>query len=221
MGSAILPRLMTRLFHGVVCCGNPDGVYLTFDDGPDLDVTPRLLILLDHLNCPATFFVSGAQVERHPDVVRDALNAGHVIASHGFSHRSLLFAGEKTIRYELTHSREVIHQATGKQPELFRPPYGRFGQDLPELAAESGMTVVLWSLSPGDYRPAPASRIIHRLLGRVEPGDIILLHDRGRGTGRMLDWLPDIIAGLLDKALEPKPLTKSACRVTSHKPPVR
>ncbi len=206
MGSAILPRLAARFMPGVICRGNPDGVYLTFDDGPDPEITPRLLVLLDHLKCPATFFVTGFRAERYPGIVRNAVNAGHVIAGHGYNHRSLLFAGEKTIRNELNRTREAIHQATGDHPSLFRPPYGRLGPSVPEIAGELGMTVVLWSLSPSDYRPAAPSRIVRRVVGRAGSGDIILLHDRGRGSGQTLEALPDIVEGLRAKGLEPKPL---------------
>jgi peptidoglycan/xylan/chitin deacetylase (PgdA/CDA1 family) len=188
----------------VIARGDPGGIYLTFDDGPDPDTTPRVLELLAKDNTPATFFVSGIQAEKHPDLVRAISAAGHGVASHGYHHRSLGWAGTGACREELQRSVTTISYILNQPPpihnskflilnSLFRPPYGRFGPGVLKAAKELGLTIVLWSLSARDWKPASPRELADRIVTRVRPGDIILLHDRGRFAEAMLQALPEII----------------------------
>lgn len=206
MNSSLLPCLAASLLRGVICRGDATGVYLTFDDGPDPSTTPRLLDQLDRLECKATFFINASNAENHQDIVRNAFDAGHTIASHGYGHRSLMFASKRKILNDLRRSDDVITEITGKHPRFFRPPYGRIGPALIRTARQLGLTIVLWSLDAKDYTPTNSEIITRRINGKAAGGDIILLHDKGNSAQVMIDAIPDIIRSLRDKGLNTEAL---------------
>lgn len=206
MISDVLPKLAALLFSDVICRGNPDAVYLTFDDGPDPVLTPELLEILSKLDCRASFFVTGSRIERHPETIRDISRHGHVVASHGFDHVPFTFRSYRDIVSDLQRSRRVISDVTGKQVNLFRPPYGRLGFHGLRAARQLGMTIVLWSLSPADYRSDGSETIVRRVLKGASKGDIVLLHDGKPGCENTLKAVTPIINGLRDRGFNLKTL---------------
>lgn len=202
MISDVFPRLTSSLFSDVISQAEPVGVYFTFDDGPDPDCTPRLLEMLDRYECKASFFVTGKQIEKHPDLVRAEHWAGHTIGSHGYSHRSFIAFKHLQVLNDLNRSTDLIAGITGRSPSLFRPPYGRFGIPTLRVVRELGMKIILWSLSGGDYRKTTPEILSARIIDRVKPGDIILLHDRGDHTQTMLSALSVVLSDLRSKGLE-------------------
>jgi len=188
----ILPRIAGKIFLNVISKSDPDGVYLTFDDGPDPEITPQLLDELKRLDCLATFFITGSKAEKYISIVKQIHNAGHTIASHGYHHRSLALASQKNIRVDLKRSIEILSDITGHRPHLFRPPYGRIGPNLLKVVKELGLITVLWSVSAGDWHANQKEALIHRIIHHVKDGDIILLHDSG-GNGTTLSSISEII----------------------------
>ncbi len=200
------PRLAALLFRGVIAKGPPGAVYLTFDDGPDPSQTPHFLQILRAMNCPATFFLTGSNVIDFPVVALQIAHANQGIGSHGFSHLSLLSASRVSARKEIAASVKAIEQATGVQPKLFRPPYGRIGPGVNAAAAELGMMTVLWSLSGADWKEKNSAALTARIVNRARDGDVILLHDAGKCAPVTLAALPDIINGIRAKGLQIAPL---------------
>ncbi|MFH0766204.1 MAG: polysaccharide deacetylase family protein [Calditrichota bacterium] len=198
----LLPRLAGELIPGVISRRPTNLVYLTFDDGPDPDTTNRTLDILNQAGVSAAFFLTGFRVEQHPEVVRRIKEEGGLIGSHGYHHCSLLRADRSTIIPDLRRSIEVIQDASGLRPRLFRPPYGRFNPGLIRIAEALQLKIVLWSLIALDYQIKDASYLIRRIVTRAVGGDIILLHDQGRGAPIMLKALPAIIDGLHERGLE-------------------
>jgi peptidoglycan/xylan/chitin deacetylase (PgdA/CDA1 family) len=189
---------------GPVLAHGPAGqpvVALTFDDGPSPD-TAEVLDILAHYQVKATFFVIGQNVQRHPDLARRIVAEGHAIGNHTYSHP--LWVAVETpgqVARELDGAAAAIQAATGVYPTLFRPPHGWRSPWMLHLAHRKGYTVVTWSVSPDDWRQPPPGAIAMRVLQRVRPGAIILLHDGldTRGNPPMqntVDALPAIIEGL-------------------------
>ncbi len=207
MISDIFPRMAPLFFRNVVSRGDPAGIYLTFDDGPDPVFTPKILDLLEHYNCHATFFVTGRKAEKHPDIVRAANDAGHTIGSHGYTHRSFLFAGRHAVLDEINRSASVISDITGFDAGFFRPPHGLFKPSLPSLLKGLGMKLVLWSLSPADFVANPPTVLERRIVRRVRAGDIVLLHDGGKWVDNLLTALPRILERLTSRGLALKALS--------------
>jgi len=204
----MFPRIASRFSECIISHGDPDGVYLTFDDGPDPEYTPRLLDILDQYDCKATFFVTGMQAEKHTEILQRISKAGHTIGSHGYSHRSLWFENRNVIFAELSKTVEILSDLKGFNERLIRPPFGKFGRSLLTIVKELDLKIVLWSLSPGDYKPVEPSRLVELIVNRIKPGDIVLLHDKGNYAKRTIEAMPDILESIKDKGLIAKSLQR-------------
>src|SRR5215469_6438927 len=104
--------------------GAADHVALTFDDGPDPAWTPRFLEVLDSRAVRATFFLLGSMVAKAPGLAADIVAAGHEVGVHGWDHPYLLLRGPAATRDDMARARDIIADATGRQPRMYRPPYG-------------------------------------------------------------------------------------------------
>jgi len=170
-------------------------VALSYDDGPSPENTPELLEILAAAEAKATFFVVGAEVERHADLALRVLEAGHELGNHTFSHRDPRDLSDAEYRLEIERGARAIGEV-GAAPALFRPPFGKRPQQAARLCAGLGLTSVLWSVDSGDTMPFSTLRISAEVLDRVEPGDIVLLHDGGERRQRTLDATRDILKEL-------------------------
>ena len=181
-------------------------VALTFDDGPSAELTPWILSTLRRHDVQATFFVLGQRAEKLPDVLQEIDEAGHEIGNHGWTHTSLRSLFPEQIEQEVDDTNAVVEAATGKQPALFRPPFGRYPPSSVPLVAERGMSFVLWNADSRDWaRDADTDAIVERVLDEARPGAIILLHDSQVATARALDR---ILTGLSHKGLEIVPVSE-------------
>lgn len=178
-----------------VSCGADPCVALTFDDGPSSDVTPRVLEILREKNIKATFFLVGSQVDLNPAVAREVYAEGHAIGNHTYSHPPLFcFLTPRRLRDEITRAQEAIIRATGVRPDCFRSPVGLRHPLLEPALEQASLKFVLWALRTYDTRALKADALCHRILDNVQPGSIILLHDRpGPGSEAMLAALPGVI----------------------------
>lgn len=186
---AVYPR--SQLFGATLCRTNtPRKLAITFDDGPNPALTPQLLDLLDKHNAHATFFLIGKYVRECPEIVRETVARGHVIANHTDTHPNLFWLSPGAIRAELLRCQEAIGKVAGSSPKWFRPPYGFRNLWVVKTAAELSMRTVMWTLIPGDWKPRP----VEKLIGNLQPiasnaqqnlpkrkatGDVLCLHDGG------------------------------------------
>jgi len=179
-------------------------VGLTFDDGPSEEMTPRLLDILREKGVKATFFLVGREAERHPDLVRRLRDEGHVIGNHTFSHPPLFcFLTPSRLRMEIERTQEVLARLTGRRPRLFRSPVGLRHPFLAQTLEEVGVEYISWQLRTFDTYPQGREALRARVLGRINPGDIVLMHDRpARGTSAMLSALPEVIDLLRDRGYQ-------------------
>lgn len=152
-------------------------IALTFDDGPDPSVTPRLLRMLEAASAQATFFVLLTRVRRHGSLLNDILAAGHEIALHGPDHRRLTLLTSRTVFERTVAAKEELEDRIGKPIRWFRPPYGAQHPATYLAVRRAGLEVVLWGPSLWDWRDAPEEDRLRRALNGVEPGAIVLGHD--------------------------------------------
>ncbi len=179
--------------------GRHNALALTFDDGPNPAITPRLLDLLDRCGARATFFLIGRFARACPELAREIAARGHAVGNHTDTHPNLIWLSSARIAAELARCQEAIAEATGAGPRWMRPPYGFRGPHLDAAVRRQGLEgVVMWSVIAYDWKPQPAARLIARLR-RVRGGDIVVLHDgdhRGLGgdrqhvLGALEFWLP-------------------------------
>lgn len=172
-------------------------VYLTFDDGPDECWTPRILDLLAHRNVVATFFVVGRFALEQPELVRRIAAQGHEVGNHSWSHRHPWTLSPAATRLEVRDGAAVIADLIGRAPIFFRPPHGRLRRCMLEEIERSCQTLVLWDRSAVDWGPLGSASRISRRLKAVQNGDIVLMHDGGRGINRpeeLVKVLPQFLA---------------------------
>jgi peptidoglycan/xylan/chitin deacetylase (PgdA/CDA1 family) len=179
-------------------------VALTYDDGPDPEVTGALLDLLRERGCPATFFVVGRNVRAHPELVRRAVAEGHLVGNHSEHHAPLTnFYGPARTRAEIGSCQEAVTRATGETPRHYRPPVGLMNASVAPAARHFDLELVGWRIRSLDTVLGSAERVARRVLRRVRAGDIILLHDARQGRERVLEITTRILEGLADRGLEP------------------
>ncbi|MBI4012621.1 MAG: polysaccharide deacetylase family protein [Candidatus Rokubacteria bacterium] len=184
-------------------------VSLTFDDGPDPEVTPKLLRLLAARDARATFFLIGARAVRRPDVVRAIVAEGHEIGNHTWHHRNAWFLGPRATEEEVVGGARVLADITGVLPVLYRPPWGIVNVAALGAARRAGFTPVLWSVQPEGLRArAPGEQLRHcaRHLG---DGAIVCLHDAPGLPGapeRLLRLIPGLLELLADRGYAAVPV---------------
>ena len=195
-----LVRLPPRLAqHGEVA--------LTLDDGPDPDVTPAVLDLLEAHGASASFFCIGERVERHAELARDIVRRGHAVENHSQRHRhDFALLGPAAYRAELLTSQQRIGAVTGRTPRFFRAPAGFRNPFLwPQLGA-AGLQLASWTRRGFDVRDGDAQRVLRRLTRGLAAGDILLLHDghcarTAQGVPVVLQVLPALLELLRARGL--------------------
>ncbi len=205
----LFPRL--SFFLPIISKGKmgAKGVALTFDDGPDPEVTPQLLELLARHGVTATFFVTGARAELYPDIVKAILAGGHAIGNHSYSHSPFLMLKRRTTLQREIVSAQLVFQQFGIVPLVFRPPVGITNSRLWRVLLENGMFCVNFSCRAADFGNRRVTKLAGRLLAKVVPGDIILLHDVAPvqcNVTHLLHEFSTLIEGLKEKELEILPL---------------
>ena len=151
-------------------------IALTFDDGPDPDGTPAILDRLDELRLRATFFCLGVAAERAPELVEEILRRGHEVGVHGYAHRHHLLRSPKWIADDLAAADAALRRC-GVDPRWYRPTYGQAGSSTLIAARRRGWRTVLWSAWGREWATDDPEDVASRVLARVGPGGIVLLHD--------------------------------------------
>ena len=180
-------------------------VALTFDDGPDPATTPRILDALDRLGLVATFFCTGAHVERHPGLACELRDRGHAVGSHGYAHEHHLLHGPGWIARDLDAALRVS-AAAGLSPRWYRPPYGQCSGPTLFAARRRGLSTVLWSAWGREWAAPDAGAVAARVGAALAPGAVVLLHDSDAfsppgSVERTLVALESVAADLADRGL--------------------
>ncbi|GAB5518360.1 MAG: polysaccharide deacetylase family protein [Rhodothermales bacterium] len=173
-------------------------VALTFDDGPTPFGTAPMVRLLDSLQVPATFFVTGRELNAHPELGRLLVESGHTLANHSYSHPQMVLKPLSFMRREVETTDSLI-RAVGYDGEVyFRPPYAKRLVMLPWYLKQTNRATVLWDVEPESYVDArtSADAMAAHVMERAQPGSIILLHVMYASRQTSIDAVPLIIEGL-------------------------
>lgn len=155
---------------------DPYLVALTFNDGPDDRVTPRLLDLLARHNVQATFFITGVDGRRHPDIVRRMAREGHRVENHGWSHTPLHLLDDGAGEEEIEATARLIDRLTGRRSTLFRPPGAGLHPQVLAAARRQDHQVVLWTNVGAESLPGVSAQDLVRWLQNPHPGAVLMLH---------------------------------------------
>jgi peptidoglycan-N-acetylglucosamine deacetylase len=192
--------------------GKPNGkkIALTFDDGPDDDYTPKILDILKENKIPATFFVTGVNVEKNIPIIKRMYMDGHEIGNHTFTHPDLEITSKDRERVELRSTRLLIESILGHSTLLFRPPYNTDAepQDINQIrplsiAKDEGYLTIASSIDPNDWQVrVTADTIVARVIDQQNRGNILLLHDAGGNRSQTVLALPRIISYFRQKGYQ-------------------
>jgi peptidoglycan/xylan/chitin deacetylase (PgdA/CDA1 family) len=171
-------------------------VALTFDDGPWPRSTDAILAELRSAGVKATFFMVGSAVNRRPEIARRVFTAGMEIGNHTQSHWTLGRASKKTASSQVQRGARTIQRVAGVTPRWFRPPGGSWSSVLKRAVKKQRERFVLWTVDPRDWSRPGARVIAQRVLDRVRPGSIVLMHDGGGERSQTVEALKLVIAGL-------------------------
>jgi peptidoglycan/xylan/chitin deacetylase (PgdA/CDA1 family) len=187
-------------------------VSLTFDDGPDPVTTPPLLQLLARYAARATFFVTGKRTAQYAELISEILAQGHDIGNHSYSHDNLLMLRRSEKVYREIEATQVLLRRFGISPVAFRPPVGITGPKLLHALEQQGLRCITFSCRAFDGGNRYLRDLSGRILKKVKPDDIILLHDiRPKGAidaEVFLREIEAILSGLKDKGLQVIPLAE-------------
>lgn len=177
-------------------------VFITFDDGPNPDITPFVLDLLKKYHWKATFFCVGENVKKHPELLRRILNEGHTVGNHTMKHLNSIKTQNELYLKSFREFEDIY------PTELFRPPYGRIK---PSVAKEIAKThqIIMWSWLSYDYDLSVSNERILAEAKRIKPGEILVLHDNAKITERQKELLPQLFKLLQEAGFRSKAISVS------------
>jgi peptidoglycan/xylan/chitin deacetylase (PgdA/CDA1 family) len=190
--SHLLGSNWTRLPDAAAARGE---IALTIDDGPDPEVTPQVLDILERHGTVATFFCIAELAQRHADLCGDIARRGHAVENHSLQHRhTFALRGLHALRRDIERAQDVLAGLTGARPQFFRAPAGLRNPLLDPVLQRCNLQLAAWTRRGFDTRPVAADTVLQRLSGNLRAGDILLLHDGH--AGRQPDGTPTIVAVL-------------------------
>ncbi len=166
-------------------------VYLTFDDGPNATYTPQVLALLKRYNARATFFMLGQNAAANPKLVNAVRAQGHAIGNHTWNHPALTRLSNGAIAQQLTRTTAVLGRRA-----CVRPPYGDHNARVDAVIRSTGAKVVIWTVDPVDWARPGSGVIASRVINRVRPGSVVLMHDGGGPRAQTVAALGQILPSL-------------------------
>ncbi|TDO83813.1 peptidoglycan/xylan/chitin deacetylase (PgdA/CDA1 family) [Flavobacterium chryseum] len=173
--------LISSNYHVKAFCNNPleteKKIAITFDDGPSV-FTLEVLALLKKYDIKATFFCIGKNVEAHPEIIQQIVDEGHLVGNHSYNHSPFFdFYNAKKISEEIQKTDAVLEKHTSKKINFFRPPYGVTTPSIRRALKITKHKVIGWNIRSLDGGTKNQNLIFNRLIKRVCPGGIVLLHD--------------------------------------------
>lgn len=152
-------------------------ISLTFDDGPNPEFTPQVLEVLKKHNVKATFFLLGSNVEQYPELAKRIVAEGHQVGNHSYNHPDLRTLTDAEIKQQFEWGQEVIEEAVGFRPDIYRLPFGAGGARVVKLMKQEGMTSILWNVDTMDWSSHDADSIIQVTEQELQKHSLILMHD--------------------------------------------
>lgn len=191
------PKLLHKLFPARIwgISVSDKSVFLTFDDGPNPEITPWVLDFLKNHNIKATFFCVGENVKRYPDIYQRILDEGHRTGNHTMKHQNGMKTNETVYLESIQETEEWI------QSDLFRPPYGRMNRKLDKILSKR-FKIIMWTWLSKDYDQTIETEKIIAASDKIIAGDILVFHDNAKTTERLKQVLPPIIDRLKAKTYQ-------------------
>ncbi|MBL4604839.1 MAG: polysaccharide deacetylase family protein [Flavobacteriaceae bacterium] len=193
------PSIIQRLFSSYTWrfSSSKKEVYLTFDDGPTLEVTNFILDELRKHNAKATFFCIGKNVKSHPEIYQQIVKEGHAVGNHTFHHLKGIKTKNHTYLDDTKHASAYIHS------QLFRPPYGKIKSSQGKMLQQSDYQIVMWDVLSGDFDlSVTPEECLENVLKHTTNGSIIVMHDSLKAKEKIFYALPRILDHFTKKGIQ-------------------
>lgn len=202
---------MLRLTRGAI---ERREIALTFDDGPDPDITPQVLAILQAHGAHASFFVIGERAAAHPELVREMARCGHSVENHSLRHSAFFgFFGWRALKRDIGATQELIAGLIGSAPAFFRSPMGIRSPLLDPIISRLGLRYITWTRRGFDTVAGNPEIVLKRLVRKLSAGDILLLHDCKTMRGaHVLQVLPALLERIAAAGLRPVSLPEAMRR---------
>ena len=199
---------MVRLTQGAI---RRNEIALTFDDGPDPDVTPQVLDILAAHGARASFFVVGEKAAAHPELIREIARRGHSVENHSLRHSNFFgFFGWRALKREIGATQEIVAGLIGSPPAFFRSPMGIRNPLVDPVVSRLGLRYITWTRRGFDSVSADPQSVLRRLDRGLAAGDILLMHDRKTRHGApVLQVLPALLERIATARLRPVSLPET------------
>jgi peptidoglycan/xylan/chitin deacetylase (PgdA/CDA1 family) len=217
-GAGLLPRatlLGPNLIRLPEAAAQRREIALTIDDGPDPEVTPRVLDLLDAANVKASFFCIGRIAEQHRALCRAIVQRGHRVENHGYAHSNAFsLFGPGAMRRDIVRAQATLADITGEAPRFFRATAGLRNPFLDPVLHGLDLQLATWTRRAYDTRTGDTDRVFQRLARHLGAGDIVLMHDghsahTPSGEPVVLAVLPRLLQTIAERQLHPVTLTRA------------
>lgn len=205
------PGILSVLFNQerkipIYCVETQDKVLaISFDAAYGDQYTREILDILDRFNVKTTFFLVGFWIDKYPDAAEEIYRRGHELGNHSTTHPQMSKLTEEEIRKELKITGDKIKKITGKDPVLFRPPFGDYNNRLIEVAREMGYYTIQWDVDSLDWKELGVEPVVNRVLSRVDKGSIVLFHNNAK---YVTQFLPVILERLQKEGYKIVPVSK-------------
>ncbi len=176
----------------VVWYNIPMKCVLTFDDGPNILYTPKILDILKEYSVKAIFFLTGQNAEKYPELVQRIDAEGHQVGNHTYSHPRLISLSDEEVKTEITRTQIILEDIIHKKPLLFRPPYGEYDTRVQAACDAENLELMIWNVDAKDWKESDAEVITETVIQHAASGSIILFHD----LPQTIEALPAIIQKL-------------------------
>ncbi len=189
-----MPFWLSKLYKTCYWRLNPNekSIYLTFDDGPDPEVTPFVLAELKTYDAKATFFAVGENIQKYPTVSEDIIRQGHQLANHTMNHLKGWNHQNKDYIENVEFCRSELTPYSNNK--LFRPPYGRIKKSQITELNSKGYYLIMWDIISYDYDKAlNTTKALNELIHKTRNGSIVVFHDSQKAKHQLMKLLPSYL----------------------------
>ncbi len=176
-------------------------IFLTFDDGPQQNITPWVLSLLEREKIKAQFFAVGNNIIKNPEIALAIVNQGHTLCNHTLNHKKGWSTNNTEYWKEIQETEKLIQgvyrnsKFTSPKIQLFRPPYGRIKQSQIKQITNNGFNVIMWWQLSCDYDPQlNCGRSLQSMVRNLSHGSVVVFHDSAKAQNQVQQILPKFIA---------------------------
>ena len=201
-----VPKFVQRIFPSIVWRKKTDNkqIWLTFDDGPEENITDFILSTLNELNVKATFFLIGEQIIKFPDLTKKILNNGHCIGNHSLSHINGYITNNQRYLYDVEMGEKLINEkrveaGITQKVKIFRPPFGRIIPSQIKLL-KNKYKIIMWDVFSWDFKKNIShQKLYDNIIKNVDSGSIIVFHNNNKSAGNLSKSLKSILVKLKDE----------------------